>query len=130
MSDTEIFKCFSCFREWEDYEDKYALQMRKCSICLNPICLKCHADKTKKQHCFSCENPKGKNKEEVKRERKERYEMNKCNNKMLKDLELDIEAKSNTKKEDFKASVICVAPLNIMRINSSMMSNDVNLSFS
>ena len=50
--------------------------MRKCSLCLNPICLKCHSDKTKKQHCSMCEYPKGNTKEEVKKEIKERYESN------------------------------------------------------
>ena len=87
MDETEIFICFSCHREWEDYDDRYESQMRKCSICLAPICLKCHADKTKKQHCGACENPRGKNKEEVKRERKERYEMNNRHKLLLKDID-------------------------------------------
>ena len=63
--------------------------MRKCSICLAPICLKCHSDKTKKQHCFSCEHPKGKNKEEVKQERKKRCEMNKFVDKVIQKMEIN-----------------------------------------
>ena len=93
MAGTEIFKCFSCHHEWEDYEDRYAAQMRKCSICLAPICLKCHADKTTRQHCFACAHPRGKNKKEVKQERKERYDRNKWIHDALKDLEPN--AKSN-----------------------------------
>lgn len=77
MDDTEIFKCFLCYREWEDYSDKYESQMRKCSICHNHICLKCHINKFNWQHCGACEYPKGETKEEIKQERKERYEWNK-----------------------------------------------------
>ena len=148
MNDTEIFKCFSCFREWEEYSDKYALQMRKCSICLNPICLKCHADKTKKQHCGACECPREKNKEEIKRERKKRYKWNNRHKLVLKDIEpktnpeavhqptgsLNIH-KLNKKMENEASNssfTVTVIPLhfNVARISTGMLSNGMDLYFS
>ena len=137
MGDTEIFKCFSCFREWEEYPDKYESQMRKCSICLNPICLKCHADKTKKQHCGACEYPKGETKEEIKQERKKRYERNNRHKSNPETAHrptgsLNIH-KLNKKMETSNSSfTVTVIPLhfNVMRINTGMLSNGMDLYYS
>jgi hypothetical protein len=78
MDNTDIYKCHSCFKEWEAYEGREKYELRKCSVCLAGMCKPCHKNKDNKQHCFNCRNPKGKTKEEVKADIEYRRFLNKA----------------------------------------------------
>ena len=49
-----VFKCYRCFREWDDYETDRKFRLRKCSVCHLEICKSCFYNPMSKQHCFKC----------------------------------------------------------------------------
>ncbi len=77
MDDTDIYNCHSCFKEWETYAGREKYELRKCSVCLAGMCITCHKNKDYKQHCYDCRNPKGKTKEEIKKDKEYRLFFNK-----------------------------------------------------
>ena len=52
--DRTIFKCYFCFREWDEYESNRKYRLRKCCMCHDEICKTCFYNKENKQKCFQC----------------------------------------------------------------------------